>query len=483
MSLSQQGKRWAAPAVVLLASLIMGLFHHRWVHAFILHADTAAMQVLAEAIRAEGSLLPADFVYGNQLILLRSSPFIAAALALGWSGFGAFVAGSVAAIVVWALALYAVVRLFTGARRQAVELTLTFLIPMGFWESDYVLGQQSHLSNVVMAIAVVLCAHMWMTVQHRPARLVSLLLMFLMCLEAPIRGLLVLMPLALALFLMFDGKPARRYVWMLVATFVAGFVLNKGLQSLRPIAIDLFSTLKLRTLTEMLDTLAMLAKQLLMDTSSIDLQHNKGVRPGPLLLFGAGLAWLLGLYGFAVLRARALVSLLAGNPRPEASGWQFASMVAVLGIVVGALAAASLNPDTGRHFLWAYGLLKLSFLAMLYRFVTVERGLRPSAFAGVSALLLLGSVWAATLLDHKGDIERNSQARLHPPIVLEMARIAREQGIRHVFGPEFWRMHILNSTVPGVAAGVLEPKDNELQPFDWLSRPSWYYQSGQVMYY
>ncbi|WP_238787851.1 hypothetical protein [Salmonella enterica] len=65
------------------------------------HADSAAYQVLASAIRDEGVLLPHDFFYGNQLIMLKISPFIALANCIGFSGYKAYAIGGAIAICVW----------------------------------------------------------------------------------------------------------------------------------------------------------------------------------------------------------------------------------------------------------------------------------------------------------------------------------------------------------------------------------------------
>lgn len=482
-------ERWAAPAIVVLGGLLIGYIHYRWFFPLVFHGDASAMQVLAQAMLDDGSLLPRDFVYGNQLILWRSSPFIAAAMAAGLTGYAAFAVGSSAAIAAWALALYAMLRAFLGERRQAAVLALAFLIPMGLWENDYVLGQHSHMANAVMAIGIVLCTSLWLRERRRRALAAACVLLFLMCAEAPSRALLVLAPLALGIGLLSEFRRALRAVLLLAGALVLGVVANKALLAVRPIAADLLGTYQFRTLKDILDTLAMLAHELLASSVSTDLLAGRKLSGGRMIQFAAGLAWLIGLYGFALARARTACALFAafgntgGGSADEALRRQFPALVAVLGILVGALAVASFNPDTGRHFLWAYALLKLCFLMALYRFVTVTLGRRPAAFAWVLVPMLLASAWAGALRTYHGHLDSEVHAHLHQPIDQDIGRIGRAHGIAHIFGPEFWRMAHLNTTVPGIAAGTLVFRDGKPAPSDWLSRLSWFERTGPVMYY
>ncbi|EDV4339542.1 hypothetical protein OQ369_004363, partial [Salmonella enterica subsp. enterica serovar Montevideo] len=86
---------------VIIIGLAIGLVHHIYIYPNFFHADSAAYQVLASAIRDEGVLLPHDFFYGNQLIMLKISPFIALANCIGFSGYKAYAIGGAIAICVW----------------------------------------------------------------------------------------------------------------------------------------------------------------------------------------------------------------------------------------------------------------------------------------------------------------------------------------------------------------------------------------------
>ncbi|RJH54498.1 hypothetical protein D5G26_05090, partial [Salmonella enterica subsp. enterica serovar Mbandaka] len=78
---------------VVVFGVTVGLIHQVFIYPYIFHADSAAYQVLASAIKDELSLLPHDFIYGNQLILLKISPFIAVAESAGFTAFKAYAIG------------------------------------------------------------------------------------------------------------------------------------------------------------------------------------------------------------------------------------------------------------------------------------------------------------------------------------------------------------------------------------------------------
>ncbi|HHL9594593.1 TPA: hypothetical protein ACQ98W_004852, partial [Citrobacter braakii] len=137
---------------VILTSFLLGVVHVKWIYSITFHADAAAMQVLAQAIYESRSILPHDFYYGNQLILLRSEVPIALAMAMGFKGYAAFVIGSALGISIWTVilftSLYCVFKKFLAA--AFYTFCLLFPVSIGF-DNDLILGQQSHLANVVLS--------------------------------------------------------------------------------------------------------------------------------------------------------------------------------------------------------------------------------------------------------------------------------------------------------------------------------------------
>ena len=147
--------RLLVPLLVIAAGFAIGLIEHVWFFPVDFHADAAAMQVLAQAMVDQRSLLPTDFGYGNQLIMFRASPFIALALVGGATGFKAYIIGSSLSIAFWLLVLYYALARATGDRYLAALVAIVFIVPMSVWDHDYILGQQSHLANAVLSACAV----------------------------------------------------------------------------------------------------------------------------------------------------------------------------------------------------------------------------------------------------------------------------------------------------------------------------------------
>lgn len=141
--------------VTALVAFCIGYIHHRWFFPLYFHGDAASMHVLAEAILDEGSLLPTDFSYGNQLVFLRSSPFIALTLLVGFTGYKAFILGSSLSITFWGVVLYLFLSAYFKSRRKGFLFSILLLLPLGPWDFDLILGQQSHLSNAILALGFV----------------------------------------------------------------------------------------------------------------------------------------------------------------------------------------------------------------------------------------------------------------------------------------------------------------------------------------
>lgn len=103
------------------------------------HADSAAYQVLASAIRDEGALLPHDFFYGNQLIMLKISPFIALANYIGFSGYKAYAIGGAIAICVWFYICNLIISKYCGNKYFSLLLSTCLFIPLGMDDIDFYL--------------------------------------------------------------------------------------------------------------------------------------------------------------------------------------------------------------------------------------------------------------------------------------------------------------------------------------------------------
>src|SRR5690554_7938047 len=97
------------------------------------------MHVLAKSIVDEISLLPHDFSYGNQLVFLRSSPFIALIMACGLDGYTAFSVGFALSIPFWGAILHYLLSVYFMSPRKGLLLPVLLLFLLGGWVIDYIL--------------------------------------------------------------------------------------------------------------------------------------------------------------------------------------------------------------------------------------------------------------------------------------------------------------------------------------------------------
>lgn len=493
--------RWMVPALVLLCGFIIGYIHHRWFYAMNFHADAAAMQVLGQAIVDQGSLLPTNFGYGNQLIMFRSSPFIALAIVAGASGYDAYIIGSALSIAFWMVVLYAMLATCTADRRLAFGATLLFIFPMGGWEYDYILGQQSHLSNVVMAACVALAV--WLYSARAQARWLALAaaLTLLMAAEAPIRALLVIVPVAMAAWLYFGKQRATRVLGMLMLALVLGVLANKGLMMARPLGLSLLESIVFRSTGDIIATLNQITQEILSAISSTDQYQGKNFKPQTALAYGACLAYLGAMCLFGAWRAGALfgrVQRFAGSASRAGAGsgavqaeasaaaaaHDFPGAVALLGIITGTLAVAVLKPDTARHITWAVALIKLSAVLALVVAARAWFTSRAALVATLAVAALLASYWTALLVKTRGKAAQTVEQHNYPPFHAQIRHHAAQLKINHIYGGDFWRMMTLNSTIPGMYAGTLMMDGTTaIAPDLWLSRIDIFAAGGDVLYY
>ncbi|MGL9773914.1 MAG: hypothetical protein ACR5LG_08305 [Sodalis sp. (in: enterobacteria)] len=116
---------------VVLIGLAIGFIHQYFIYPIYFHGDAAAMQMLARAIIEKQSLLPADFSYGDQIIFLRSSYFVAFTMLLGLSGYKAYIFRSALSIAFWFLMNYLILTSVLARRSMALALAAAILFRWG----------------------------------------------------------------------------------------------------------------------------------------------------------------------------------------------------------------------------------------------------------------------------------------------------------------------------------------------------------------
>lgn len=481
---------WGAVAAVLAFGV--GFIHHRWFYPLVFHGDAAAMQILAKAILDQGSLLPSDFNYGNQIVFLRSSPFIALASVFGLAGVKAFEVGSSLSIAFWGVVLYVILANLFDSRRRAVFFSVLLLLPFGWFESDYILGQQSHLSNVVLSLGLAVFVSLFIEKKKKRLLLAASVFLFIMSLEAPIRGLLVLGPLLIAVLFVFGLNKAASIAVPMGISFVLAYISNKVLVRIRPISLDYMQLLSFKSSNEIVDNLARGGKETLEGIASVNLLAQGKISLAGLIILGAGLL-LIALYlGFifsgvagiaktvsSQVGARPL--LIEGAVKANDRERLLAS-TAIFGLILGALAFAALNPDSPRHYLWSIFLIKLFILKGIFDLLSKYWKRTKSAVALV-VLALCMSFWFASLTKSHWHPTRQIKERNFTEAVAAIEEVSKKTGIKDIFGEDFWRMMPLNTFIADINAQSLLLENGEIRPYFWLVMPSRFCAKGKVLYY
>ncbi len=471
-------------------AFIIGYIHHYWVFPGYFHGDAAAMHVLAKSILDEGSLLPQDFSYGNQLVLFRSSSFIALAMAMGYQSYQAFVIGSALSIAFWGGLMSCFLNMYFTSHKKSLLFTALLLLPFGFWEMDYILGQQSHLSNVVFTLGVVVSFHRYLLDKQRAFLIAGSSCLFLMSIEAPMRGLLVFVPLFAAVALTANARALRTIGTWAFASCCIAYIVSKLLTRIRPIGVNYFNSLTFKPSEEILANFTRTSGETLASISSMNIIAGSKLSFWGLLVFGSALLLIITYFIFIFTGAAKAassgtekwVSLHQRDGKADAYNGSLLLVTATLGLIIGALAVAGLNPDSSRHYLWAVFLFKLLILLGIYHAATRVLTIKAAIFCTVAISLIL-SGWFANLVKNRWQIN-TFVTKQHPEgAIVEIGKLARETGIFNIYGEDFWRMMPLNTALPDVNGQTLVVEEGEIRILAWLTRPSWSCAKGDVLYY
>ncbi len=449
------------------------------------------MHVLAKAILDEGSLLPKDFSYGNQLVFLRSSPFIALAALMGFREYDVFAFGSALSIAFWGGVLSVFLNSLFKSSTKSIIFTICLLIPFGHWDSDFTLGQQSHLSNAVLSLGAVIFSYKYLEEKNFWWIILSSLCIFFISAEAPIRGLLVLAPLSVVIVLRATGlRELFIAATSIFFVFLLAFSLNKYLLLHRPISLNYLGSLKFKSSGEILDNLGRTTVETIGAVSSINIFSGVSLSLTGGLGFSLGLFLVLfylyfafsGLARISVAVKERFSGLVAQNYVYEHRLADFLHLTATLALLFGALAVAGLNPDSSRHYLWVIFLFKL--IIIYWAFVFIRKFF---SYKVASAALIVfsasASSWIGSLVKYDFSLNDAVNSRNSSQAVQDIRLASQKTGIKTVYGEDFWRMMPLNSFIQGLDAQALLLDNSTLRPYHWLTRPSWACTDNEVLYY
>lgn len=488
-------RKYLSFTVCILITFLIGYIHYRYFYPLSFNGDAAAHHVLAKAMLDEGSFLPKDFAYGNQLIFWRSSPFIALAMAIGLKGYFAFIIGSSLSVAFWGGILYLILVEITGSGFKSVILSGCILIPLGRWEMNFVLGMQSHLANAIFSLACFVL--LWKYIQSYKSKylILSNICIFLITMEAPMRGMLIALPLyiiAAVAVKKFD-RNSLKIAYTLIGSFFSAFFINRILLNYRPLRVDFFRIIKFRSIGEIVANLGITSIETMRDVSNLYVFSKESLSLYKGCLYTIGLL-IVFIYLAAILTGGIRLKKLAGIKLENALQKKFVNthigcsdfllLGGVAGCFIGALAVAAFNPDSSRHYLWAVILIKVAIILKGYSAIDLHFSSKVAASFFI-AFFLIASWWHAVLIKYDGLIMYNKYVSLRYnadlPMVLDsdmgqlltIKRIAEETGIHTVYGEDFWRMMPINTVLDNINAQELTYDGQHLVPFVWLTRPSW----------
>jgi hypothetical protein len=490
--------------VAWVGGFLVGVTHHLLFYPALFNGDSSSRTLLAEAMAAEVSLFPEDFYYSTGFGFLSQAPMMAVLSAFGVARDMAFVFGSALNLAFWAVIIFLSLKVLTRNKGEALILTLLGIIPIGVWEAEFLLGQQSSLAYVSLAILFVASSHRFLAASHPWWLLVSGLSVALLSVDSLARALIVVLPVTVALTL---WKPLRYLIrWGLSvgAGLIAGMSANVLLSNRFSMGYSVFSNIRPKTLEETWEgTLAVLAT-FGPGLTNVNLLSGLDTRVvSPLLYVGhfVLLFFMGALFVYWTLRTiRLLLAPVVGEggmPATDLEKWpNYIAVVSVVGIWVGAVAVAMFYPDTGRQFLWAFFLAKIYILGL----AVLAVGANPKKIryvAVVPLLVLVLSWWSSHLVAFNGlavdvrkAVEREpafeiaAVATLPPDVLRQVERVSEETGIKTIYGEDFWRVMPINTLLPDVSALVLveDTYSDQYFLFRWLTRPSLSTGSDEVMY-
>lgn len=482
-----------------LAAFCIGYIHHRWFYPDMFHGDAASIHVLAKAVLDEGRLLPIDFSYGNQVLFLRASLFIALAMYFGVTGYDAFALGSALSIAFWGFILYLFISAYFKSRRLGFIVLLPLLLPLGHWDAEYFLGQQSHLSNAILSMGIAISVHLYLADRRLSHLIAAFACLFVMTSEAPMRGLLVIAPILAATYLIYGLRKCFHTGFVLMSALISGSYLNLLLTKQFPLAINYFTSLIYRSSGEIFESLARTTMETVGDISSLNYIAGDALSFPRMVALAASLS-LITCYviaasrGFADLYALGKSKLFKSNSDSSQGANSkscFLHITAAIGLVTGALAVATLNPDSSRHYLWAIFLIKLIIIKSIFNIAGRTITALSSGIL-IWTLALLTSVWTTVLLRNASDSakgvgirERDSAQApdFSSELLQDLKFAAHATGIKSVYGSGFWHMMPINTHIENLNSQTLISSNDNIYLLVWVTRPSWACGEGDVLYY
>lgn len=462
----------AAYVAASVSAFLLSVLFFKLFYPSLINGDDNATLILSNAIIETRRMFPKDFYYGNDLIFLRSQFAIALFGKLGFSGYQAYAYGCSLMLAVCVPLLMAAFQwsLSYGAIK-AFAAAAMLLVPLGYTEYEFMIGQQSHLVQTTLSIIGVLAIVRSRKSAGNFPLAVIFAVSFLIGCDSPLRGaLLISIYLAVLLLVHMAGEISRRTLGSCSIAVLAGAAL--GLLAHRRINVEIVgveSKLTFQPLGLALDRIAEMWG-ILLDLFFGFLQIAEFHGPGAIqpVFYAKIVATVAFIAICAFLLVSALVRIYRGKSLSDAS------VVALSGaglVAAGAIAVGFSHLDLDiRHYLTGLVLLKLSLILFV-----LELGAIP-VIASV-ATLVLASPFMAPLLSDEYRLSRSKFTQEYDDVIATIGGIVAENGLKK---PVVLYGIFENTMIYGlmdsalISAAPIVYNEKSIDRYRCLSRPSSY---------
>lgn len=424
--------------------------------------------------------------------MLRSGLPIAIAIFLGFHGYDAFVVGSALGIVAWSLVLYFSLSCAFKTKWQPFLFTFCLLFPTSFgFDSDFILGQQSHLANVILLLAALIFYVLNISSGYKRFLILSGCSFFIICVEEPIRAAFLLLTIIFISIICFDYKKYYLKLIVLFSFALLGSLCNKLLLHTHHLAVDISSSVTLIDYNAFLRNLSLVITEYFSNISSLNIYTGLPLKSVGFFSYICNFTYVTIFNIYIVINiigvCKRLYIILTGRNKPQYEIWDIIKLAAFLGLIITILAICILNPDSSRHALWAIFIIKLCFLIDILKFLRgkLNFGEYISCFIMLS-VILLSSTWVTIATLPESFRHNKSYNADNEQLSDFIYKMSAKYKVKNIYGNDFWQTMPLNVTIPGLKFAVLALSEKEyFSPMKFLMRPSYFEVSPKqkVLYY
>ncbi|HEN5012677.1 hypothetical protein OW944_19240 [Klebsiella pneumoniae] len=481
-------KKFFLVSLTFSIGFLICFIHQKFFYTNYIHGDAAVMKTLARAIIDSHSLLPKDFYYGNQIIFLRSSTFIALAMMLGFNGFNAFVVGSCLSAGLWFSLVYYSLKKVLKLKATSLACVLSVFIPFGYNDNDFMLGQQSHLAIASLTLICTIFTYLYI----KGCRNIDLLVVFFTCLlitsESPIRGAMISFPILTSTLLIYKNKESFKIVVCSLFSLLCGAIVNHFLlKHTGRLQVDLSESMKILSLDSDISNIINISLSLIKTSTSVNLYSGLPVVSIAFVFYSF---IILAIVLSCIFFARSLKELYALSLQKfsistlsECDFKIFISSAAALALIVNIVATAFFNPDSPRHIIPAVAIFEVAFTLTALN-VLGKLTLRKKTLPEILLVMfyLCNSFWVAFSLNTNLVYPNITFLPKNKFIITPVESAIRDTGIVNLYGTNFWRIMPLGLLSNDIITGEISPSGNKFFARHWLSRKSAFCQKKDVLY-